>query len=75
MARSRICQLELLSGAARLADDAADGGRGGLPVEGVELEAGDRYAFVFTIVPEEPVGGGALMNISSKEATSSAGDE
>ena len=50
MARSRICQLELLSGAARLADDAADGGGGGLPVEGVELEAGDRYAFVFTII-------------------------
>lgn len=66
-------QLELQAGAARLADDPRDGGGGGLPPGGVELDAGDRYAFLFTIIPEEPVSGGALMHISSKEATPASG--
>jgi len=66
-------QLDLAAGAARFAAETPDGSGGGgggggrLPTGGLQLEAGDRYTFLFSVIPEEPVSGGALMNVAGKE--------
>ena len=39
-------------------DCGAVGLAGGLGAKGIELETGDRYTFLFSVVPKEPVGGG-----------------
>ena len=68
--------LRLIGAALKLDDaSASEVGQelaGGLMADRVDLETGDRYTFLFSIVPKEPAGvaGGGLINVNSKDGRS-----